>query len=267
MKRLLCLLTLACVGALPVEAGVSVSVHIGGGYGGYHGYSGGSYGGHGYYGCATTGYHGYCGYGSYGRYGGIYAPYPYYGYSSYSYGPSYDYSDYSSPTVYAPSSDGPVYPYAPPAPLPVTSQTAPAAAPTTPSAAQTTLATGKIDDFGFIHSPYSTATFKSDKIAPGQVFYDPITGQAFTVTKPEPSATPATGAAPSTTALPVGKLDEFGYVHSPFSTFTFKVQNGNYAQVFRDPFTGQSFAIRPKSSAPAAVPSVAGAVGSAQASD
>ena len=267
MKRLVLLLGLAIVAALPVKAGgFSGGGHVGGSFGssgGYHGYSGSSYGGHCYYG-GYTGYHRY-------YYGGIYGAYPYYGYGSY-FGGSYDYApvydsypvDDSSPAVYTTTSTTPVYPYAPPAPPPASPNPAPA----TPSSATPTgvltagpSATGKLDDFGFIHSPYSNATFKSDKIAPGQVFYDPITGQPFTVAKPEPA--PSAPAPVPTTMLPAGKLDEFGYVHSPFSTFTFKVPNGNYAQVFRDPFTGQSFVVRPKESPPA----VAGTVGSAQASD
>ncbi len=154
---------------------------------------------------------------------------PFYGYASYPLGYDSGYygdSDYS--TAYA----------APDAPeaQPSTQAQNPAATPTGP------LPAGKIDEFGFVHSPFSTTTFKAANVANGQVFYDPTTGQPFMVHVTPPAAAPApTPAAPPTTALPTGKLDEFGYVHSPFSTFVFKVQNGNYAQTFRDPFTGQSF--------------------------
>jgi hypothetical protein len=259
------LLVLVAVVASPVRAGGSASVHVGGSYGGgyhgYHGYSGGSYGGHGYYGRSMSGYRGFHGY-----YGG-YGLYPSYGYSSYGYGPGYDYTDYGSPSDYGTGYDAPVYPYASPAPTaPATAPTPAVAGPVMAPGAGGNLAMGKIDDFGFIHSPFSTATFKSDKMAPGQIFYDPITGQAFTVAKPEPPPATAPSTAPTTsTAPPAGKLDEFGYVHSPFSTFTFKVQNGNFAQVFRDPFTGQTFTVHPKQAAQTTVQATP--AGAAQASD
>jgi len=298
MKRLLCLLALVVLVALPVQAGVSVAIHIGGysgGYsGGHRGYSGASYAGRGYYG-RSYGY-GY-GNGYYG--GGYYVGYPSYGYD-YGYAPDDDYSSIvstppvsSSPAVYSTTSTTPVYPYAPQVAVPDTSPpavpviTASSTPPTT--AAPSSMATGKVDESGLIHSPYTSATFKVDKVAPGQIFYDPVTGQPFTVQIPAPppasAPEPAAVTPPSVTppasqpaaapvsaplsaptpsaSLPVGKLDEFGYVHSPFSTFTFKVQNGNYAQVFRDPFTGQSFVVHPKDAPPPAVhPAV-----SAQASD
>ena len=261
MKRLVSLIALVALAVLPGRAGVTLSVHVGGfhGGGGYHGYAGSCYSGHGY----SGGYNGYHGY-----YGASYATYPSYGYASYGYGPIDDsYPVYSSSSGYGANSDGPVYPYAPPVAPPATANPAAATPPiAAPTAVLATgpIATGKVDDFGFIHSPYSTATFKADKMAPGQVFYDPINGQPFTVQKPAPPSAPAP--VPSA-SLPAGKLDEFGYVHSPFSTFTFKVQNGNFAQVFRDPFTGQSFAVRLKETSPTSVPSVAGPAGAAQASD
>jgi len=269
VKRLFCLLALVALAALPVRAGGFASSHGGGFGGGTHGYSGPSHGGsHGYSGACSGGtyYGGYRGFS-----GGYYAAYPYsYGYDSYGY--EADPVDYSAPAVYGSTEDTPVYPYAPAAP-PASVGPAPDAAPNTGSTAATPsgpLVTGKVDDFGFIHSPYTSTTFKPDKIAPGQIFYDPITGQPFTVAKPEAPAIPTTPTAPTptpTTLLPAGKLDEFGYVHSPFSTFTFKVQNGNYAQVFRDPFTGQSFTVRPKEASRTAVPAVAGPAGAVQASD
>jgi hypothetical protein len=132
---------------------------------------------------------------------------------------------------------------------------------------------GTIDPSGYIHSPYTNSAFKVENLTDGQVLHDPVTGQLFvayvnkTPATPVPAsvnptpptqATPPTPSTPTgpipapspTTALPMGKLDQFGYVHSPFSTFLFKVQNGNYAQVFRDPFTGQSFGVRAVPAAP-----------------
>ncbi len=223
MKKLVWLCAWAALAALPCHAGVSFSAHVGacgagfrgGGYcGGYHSFSGGR--GHGFYG------------GGFG-YAPNYGYAPYYGYASYPIGFDSDSSYVGS--VY-PSANGPT----PDAAQPSTPAGNPAAAPTGP------LPAGKLDEFGFVHSPYSTSTFKPATVANGQVFYDPTSGQPFIVhaTAPAPAPSPI---APSATSLPTGKLDEFGYVHSPFSTFTFKVQNGNYAQSFRDPFTGQSFTV------------------------
>jgi hypothetical protein len=134
---------------------------------------------------------------------------------------------------------------------------------------------GTIDPSGYIHSPYTNSAFKVENLTDGQVLHDPVTGQLFVVYVAKTPAAPAPPSAPPTppalappptpstptgpipaptptaTALPMGKLDPFGYVHSPFSTFLFKVQNGNYAQVFRDPFTGQSFGVRVVPAAPA----------------
>jgi hypothetical protein len=132
---------------------------------------------------------------------------------------------------------------------------------------------GTIDPSGYIHSPYTASAFRVENLTDGQVMHDPVTGQLFVVyvnktpaTPVAPSANPTPPAqatpptpstptgpipAPTTMTLPLGKLDAFGYVHSPFSTFLFKVQNGNYAQVFRDPFTGQSFGVRVVPAAPA----------------
>ena len=207
-----------------------MSVHVGGGYGGggYHGYCGPSYGGRGCY------YYG----GNRGYYGGYYA-YPVYGYASYGYGAYGGYASYpDSSSYYGADYSSPSYAPAP-QPTPPAPQPAPAPAAISPS---TSMAAGTVDATGNVHSPYSATTFKVDKFADGQIFHDPITGQAFVVHKSETAPAPAP-AVPPTTATPTGKLDEFGYVHSPFSTFTFKVQSGNYAQVFHDPFTGQAFTI------------------------
>ena len=200
-----------------------ICIHSGG-YGGYHGSSSGGhgsyYGGYRGYGCRYPSY----GYISYGAYG--------YGYSP-SYGDSFDYgySGGSYPSDYAPT--------APPSTAPAP---APAATPAV-SPALSSLPVGKVDDFGYVHSPFTTSTFKVDTYAEGQTFYDPLTGQPFTVHKAGAVPKPA---APATTALPPGKVDEFGYVHSPYSTFTARVKSDPNAQVYQDPNTGQLFTVIPK---------------------
>jgi hypothetical protein len=220
MRNLALLLALLVLAVLPAYAGVGFSGHAGGGFGGAGFHGGGGYRG---------GYHSFRGGRGYGFYGGGFYGYsPYYGYDSYGIG-------YDSGSYYEGSAEPDSY-TAPDVSTtqPPTQATNPAATPTGP------LPAGKVDQFGFVHSPYSTSTFKSANVVNGQVFYDPTTGQPFIihVTPPAPAS-----AAPSSTLIPAGKLDEFGYVHSPFSTFTFKVQNGNYAQTFRDPFTGQAFTV------------------------
>jgi len=225
MKKFIWLLAVLVLTTLPAGA-----FGHGGGGGSFHG-GGGFHGGGFYGGGYRGGYHSFYGRHGFAFYGG-YGFVPFYGYGYGSYPIGYDSGDYYGgsvdPSAYATPDTTPAQP--------PTQATNPAAAPSGP------LPAGKIDEFGFVHSPYSTSTFKAANVANGQVFYDPTTGQPFIVhvTPPAPAPAPA---APSTTSLPTGKLDEFGYVHSPFSTFTFKVQNGNYAQSFRDPFTGQSFTV------------------------
>lgn len=221
MMKFIRLVAIALLAGLPAQAGVTVSVHAGGGFCA-PGFRGGGYCGgyHSFHGGRDCGFYG-------GGFGYGYAPY--YGYASYPIG-------YNSGGYY----DSPVYsaPDAPEATQPSAPAANPAATPTGP------LPAGKVDEFGFIHSPYSTTTFKAANVANGQVFYDPTTGQPFLVhVTPAASAPTAPSVVPSATSMPTGKLDEFGYVHSPFSTFTFKVQNGNDAQTFRDPFTGQHFTV------------------------
>jgi hypothetical protein len=211
MKGLLCLFTFFVLAFVPSQAGVSVSVHTGGS----GGFSGGGHSG---------GFH--------GSRGGFYGGYPFYSYPYDSFYAPFDYDDDTS--FYAPD-----YAFAP---APPTNPTMPTGAPppSTPAspapASSQPIPTGKLDKSGYIHSPFSTATFKVEKVINGQLFHDPITGQLFQIRLiPAPK-----GSAPSG-SMPTGKLDEFGYVHSPYSTYMFKVKDGNYAQTFRDPYTNQPF--------------------------
>jgi hypothetical protein len=243
MKSLLCMIAFLSLALSPSQAGGSLH---GGGSGGYHGgggysrgYSSGYHGGN-YHGGGYNG--GYRCYGYGNRYGYGYG-YAYYGYpfvafsspiyydSGPSYYPGYDETDYSTapapPPGYDPSQQQ----------QPATPQPSPA----TPTAL-VSIPSGTLDDQGNIHSPFSNTTFKADKVSDGQLFHDPVTGQLFQVHVK--AATPPPSAPAPSTAVPTGKLDEYGYVHSPYSTFTFQVQNGNYAQVFHDPFTGQPFTVK-----------------------
>lgn len=168
MKRLACLLTLFTLAFLPSQAGVSISVRVGGG-GGFHGFYGGS-GGH------ARGYSCYsyrpC-YSSYFYYPAFYsAPIYYDDYSSI-------YSPYAYPNPYA-------YPPVPAVPPPAATDPEPTAkAPLGPPAAVAasmgSLPTGKLDDFGYVHSPYTTSTFKVPNLVDGQALYDPATRQVFRV--------------------------------------------------------------------------------------
>jgi hypothetical protein len=229
VKGLLLLLAFFALAFLPSQAGVSVSVHIGGGYGGFHG----GYGGHGYSGGYRGCYSGcyYGGYPSYG-YGVVYAP------------PAFYYGDDSGYYPPADASEPPPAPQTEPtAPSPETAPAPPTGSSTTTTTISGPIPAGTYDEFGYVHSPYTTSTFKVPNVTDGQIFHDPITGQIFQVhVNPAPKSTTPTGPIPSA-STPTGKIDQFGYVHSPYSTFTFKVQDGNYAQTFHDPITGQPFTV------------------------
>jgi predicted RNase H-like nuclease len=109
---------------------------------------------------------------------------------------------------------------------------------------------GKIDEAGYVHSPFTNSAFKPQTFVDGQTFYDPVTGQAFTIRKA--GAAPATMPKPpaSTSTMPAGKIDEFGYVHSPYSTFTIKARSDTSSQVYQDPNTGQIFTVIPRVTPP-----------------
>ncbi len=246
MKRFFFSLTLLALAIAPVQGGTSGLAHGGGSYGGYHGgasYTGGYHSGgggyHGYSAGCYSGYHGYYGgyrypsygivsYGSYGSYGPAYA--------SYGDPVDYGYSSGSYPTDYTTQEPAPTA--LPPAPAP--------AAITSTNPASASLPLGKVDEAGYVHSPFTTSAFKVETYADGQTFYDPVTGQPFTVHKagaaPAPAPKPA---APPTTAMPAGKVDNFGYVHSPYSTYFIKVRSDDSAQLYHDPNTGQFFTVIP----------------------
>jgi len=166
MKRILLLIGMLALAGFPAHAGANVFVSFGGGGAHFHG---GSF--------AASGIR--CGYsaGCYPFRSRGFVGYPGYGYGGYGYYGGYDSSYY--PESYSDMSYAPVQPAPPeiaPSPAPPATATTPA-----PAAPPVQMLFGILDVNGFVHSPYSDATFKVPNVRNAQMVYDPVTGKPFLV--------------------------------------------------------------------------------------